>query len=776
MAIASPSVREASPRVVALYDRLMQAAHIYRPLWGNDLTVLDDSEVAAQPLIVRKAKAVELVLTTMPISIDEDELIVGKVLSEGPAYGKAIPNYATDEERRAAAARGQSIYSVFGHSAPGHGRVLGRGMAGIVTDCQRRLAEVRTEPHGPQRAKKEAALEAFVISCQAVVKMANRYAALAEAMAQTAAPGRAAELREIASVCLRVPEHPAASFQEAVQAFWFTHAAMHSTIGRCPIGRLDQFLWPYYQRDVQAGRLTRARAQELMDCLWMNFAQRTMIDREAVESALDKDAMDRKAAVKQQQLGLGREPWVRLKSRDWIDAVNHWLQNVMIGGQTPDGRDATNDLTYICLDSQDRLQLTNPVLNLRIHAGTPPELLRRVAEVLRAGGGAPAIFNDQALVPALVRMGYPIEHARDYCNDGCWEVILPGRSEFRFSRVGLLKALEWTLNRGRSLLTGEAEAPDVGDPAACRSFDEFFALYEKQLRVAVTETVDSVTQHYGSAGEIAPDPLMSATVEGCIEKAKDYSQGGATYTTFGIVGDGASYTIDSLAAIKRSVYDEGRLSMAELVETLRNNFAGQEALRQYLQSRTPKFGNDDDHADGLAVRLVDSFSGVVQELAAPHPWIKFPVAVGTFSWVLAIGGGCGASADGRPAESPVSSNFSPSIGADSHGPMADIRSYCKVDQTKLALGAPLDLKVAAGMFQGEAGLQRLMALIQSFGDLKGNILTVTVSDASTLRAAQREPEKYRNLRVRMGGWSAYFVTLSRENQEYHIARVQSGQA
>ncbi len=778
--------RARAGRSERLHRRLMQDMLTPREGWEPADDLMADPAFVALPLVVRKAHAVEYVLARMPIHIYDDELVAGNFVAK--KFKKAFPNYAKPEEAQAAAERDLSIQSVYGHAVPQYSRVLSKGLGGIIADARQRIAEIQSgtrpvEPMDPAPVAEGKAqgvdfLEAVIIVCQAVVDWAHRYADLAEQMAgDTADAGRAAELRTIAANCRWVPEHTPRSFAEAVQAFWLVHAALHNTLTHSACGRFDQFIYPFFRADCEAGRLDLEGAQEIIDSLWVKFNERAIIAREIAETKVDGAAIERKmAALRKRGIdpSAGTDPYERLKARDSVDATNHWLQNIILAGQNERGEDVTNEVTYLCLNALEKMELTNPVVSARLHKNSPPELVRRCAEVIRSGGGMPAIFNDESLIPGLQKVGFPLQHARDYTNDGCWEVLVPGRTEFRFTRLGLLRCLEWVLNRGRSLLDEQQEAPDLGDPAALASFEDLYAAFLKQVERWIAFAVEARTANYGAPGLIAPDPLFSATLEGPVEKARDVTVGGARYIHQTLIGEGISHTADSLAAIRRMVFEEKRLTMAELVALVRDNFAGQEELRQFLVRCLPKFGNDDDYVDELYSRIVEDFAGLVRKHAAAHPWMTFAQGMGTFSWYIAIGEGLGASPDGRPAQAPIGSNASPSAGADLAGPAAAIRSVAKADLTELAGGAPCDLKLAASLFKGEEGLERLSALLRSFVEIGGNILTITVSDAETLRAAQREPENYRSLRVRMGGWSAYFVALSKDQQEFHIRAVERG--
>jgi len=432
-------------------------------------------------------------------------------------------------------------------------------------------------------------------------------------------------------------------------------------------------------------------------------------------------------------------------------------------------------LTYILLESYRRNQMTNPLLTVRVHQSSPDKLIHYSCEVLKEGGGMPALFNDDQLIPALQQMNIPLEDARDYTNDGCWEVIIPGRTDFRFQRISMMLCLEWALNRGTSRRTGQQDGLDTGDPRQFQSFDEVWQAFEIQVNHMVSGLVDHVLDRLDDRSIIAPVPLISALIDGPIESRTDFTQGGAKHRTFGMLAESAAHTIDSLVAIKKVVFDDEKVTMDELCDALGANFEGYPTLRAAVLS-APHYGNDDPYADAMGQRLIEAFTKAV----ACHgqrfeQQIKFPCGVATFSWYIGIGEGLGPSPDGRLEGEPVSSNFSPVLGRDRQGIPNAILSYGAMHEQNLPAGGPLDLRLNRHMVLGDPGTERMAALVRSFVATGGNMMTLTVVDSEELRAAQKDPERYRALRVRMGGWCAYFTMLSREQQEHQIRR-QEGQA
>lgn len=673
-----------------------------------------------------------------------------------------FPEYATKAEQQTAADQGLSIRSVFGHIVPDYPRLLRKGLGGIRADAQ-------TERGRAQSAAELTFLDSVVVAIDGVVEYAARLAVRCERAADQAGAERAAELRAMAANLRQAPAGPAHSFWQALQSVWLLHMVFHATMNGNAMGRLDQYAWPYLRADLEAGALDWERAGELVDCFCLKFNERAQTTEEQRPEARQSErpgAAGRTRHYTSSQLGT---------RRDRLDATNHWLQNIVISGLTPEGRDGTNPLSFLLLESYRRNRMTNPLLTARLHAATPEELVHRVCEALKEGGGMPALFNDEALAPALEALGFPRADALDYTNDGCWEVIIPGRTDFRFQRLSLMLCLEAALNRGRSRLDGVQWGPDTGDPRAFSSFDQVWEAFLAQVDAMVGQVVARVVDSIDARSGIAPVPLLSALVEGAIETRRDMTAGGAKFRTFGMLAESAAHAIDSLAAIRAVVFEQGQATMAELGAALEADFAGHERLRNLLLD-APKYGNADEGADALGREVLEAFARIVARHGEAHQaQIRFPCGAGTFSWYIGIGEGLGASPDGRRASEPVSSNFSPALGRDLAGIPGAILSYGSMPHAQLPAGGPLDLRLARRLVEGEAGTARMAALVRSFVDTGGSMMTLTVADTEELRAAQREPENYQSLRVRMGGWCAYFTMLSQQQQEHHIRR-QEGRA
>ncbi len=763
-----------TPRVAALRVRVRAAMERPAVTWNGPERI--DDRYMSEPLAVRKARAIALKLAHMPADLWNGQLFAGSMTLEEPRLHaeKRFPDYVTEEERQAAAEHGLGISSVFGHIVPDYARLLAKGLRGI-------RAEAETQRSRVENAQETAFLDSVVLSLDAVMDYAGRLAERCEAEAKAQQDEqRAEELLRMAANLRQAPAGPAQTFWQALQAVWLLHMVFHSTMNGNAMGRLDQYVWPILQADLEAGRLDMERAAELVDCFCLKFNERaqTTEDLRADARPPGGPKVRRTRHPVSSQVTTRITPavsgtWLcKNVDRDRLDATNHWLQNIVIGGLRPDGSDGTNPLTFLLLDSYRRNLMTNPLITVRLHRHTPDALIERTCEALKQGGGMPALFNDEQLIPALEQIGIPTAHARDYTNDGCWEVIVPGRTDFRFARLSLMLPLEWTLNRGRSRLDGQRSGLDSGDARGFTSYEQLWQAYLTQLALSVERQVTSVVENLNDRAMIAPVPLLSALIDGAIPSRTDLTAGGARYRTFGMLAESVAHTIDSLTAIKTVIFEDGRATMAELCDALDADFCGYESLRAELMA-APKYGNDDDVADAIGRELIEAFTSLVGKHAEAHRELKFPCGVATFSWYVGIGEGLGASPDGRQAGQPVSSNFSPALGRDMEGIPSTILSYAKMHNFNLPAGGPLDLRLARRLVVGEAGTQRMAALIRGLVETGGSMMTLTVADTEELRAAQREPEQHKSLRVRMGGWCAYFTMLSREQQDHHIQRQEA---
>jgi len=745
------------PRVTDLRGRVRSAMQAPPAKW--DCPACIDPADMAEPIPVRKALAIALKLSEMPTDLWDGQLLAGSMTLESPRLHAehGFPRYLTEDEIHDGRAKGWNT-GCFGHIVPDYPALLQRGLVTIRDEAQAQMAGAETDAQ-------LAFLRSVVIALDGVLDFASRLAAHCDGEAQGHSDStRAAELRQMAADLRRVPALPALTFRQALQSVWLLHMVFHSTMNGNAIGRLDQYAWPYLQGDLQVGRLDWAAAAELVACFCLKFNERAKATHDQAPEARvpeKRDASRRTRHYTSSQIGT---------RRDGLDATNHWLQNIVVGGLTPNGDDGTNPLAYLLLEAYRRNEMTNPLLTVRLHKDSPEELLAYSCDVLKDGGGMPALFNDDQIIPALERIGIPAPDARDYTNDGCWEVIIPGRTNFGFQRLSAMLCLEWVLQRVQARIDGAPTGPDTGDPREMTSFQEVFEAWERQLDHMIGCTIDRVARTIDDRSNLAPVPLLSALIAGCIDSRRDMTAGGAAFRTFALLAESAAHCIDSLVAIKTVVFETKAATMADLCDALDADFAGYAHLRSLLEA-APKYGNDDPRADDLGRQVVKAFTEGTARHAARHAAsITFSCGVGTFSWYVGIGEGLAASADGRHAGQPVPPNLSPALGRDHLGIPGAILSYARMHDENLSAGGPLDLRLPRRLVHGTKGAERMTAILRSFVETGGNMMTLTVADTGELKAAQGDPESHGSLRIRMGGWSAFFTMLSREQQDHQIRR------
>lgn len=735
--------------------------------WGDEESILTSDEIMKQPLIVRKALAIQHVAQHMPIALKDDELIVGQPTMASVGFGKCFPQYTLPEEEAEAARYGFTPKSVFGHHLLNYETVLKKGICGIRAEVLKKMAELPTN----ELSEKTAFYRAVLISMDALRLLSLRYVdLLMSAAAQEKDPVRRKELLTMADVCSKVPENPAAGFQEAVQSVYFVFTLCHSTMEFIPVGRTDQYLYPYYKMDLESGRLTPEQAREIVGSFLAKFSERVMQKMDQWE--LHMSDADTQFNGVDPNFTTTAGTYSNDDSYNYGTSANHWLCNMILGGVTPQGEDATNDLTYMILEEWARLEVVAPVMSVRLSKKSPEALYRLCADILRNGASEPALYNDELFVKALYDLGISREDANDYSNDGCWEALIPGRTNFGFCMLQVLQLLEYMLQGGKSLVRNAVEVPDVPPLSEWTDFESFYQYFLKLLEDTAVREIQTRLMTIEHRAAIAPSPLLSAFMDDCIERGQEYSVGGARYSIFGTYLTGFANCIDSMAVIKKLVFEEKKYTLEQIAKATRENFENDEVLRQYAMNHVPKFGNDNEYVDSLAARLLDDFTVIVKRLreTTAGPLI-LGQGIATFEFFAKWGHDVGASADGRKSQEPVASNYSPVQGVDLLGPTAAIRSITTPCLRPYAMGAPIDMEIDPGEVTGESGLQRMVGLIKAFMELDGLILTITGTSREKLLAAQKDPEHYRNLRVRMGGLSAYFVTLSKEMQNSIINRT-----
>ena len=629
-----------------------------------------------------------------------------------------------------------------GHFMPDYENVLKEGFFGIKNRAQEELNKLDFTVY--ENIKKANFLKAVIITSDAAIVFGRRFAEKAKEMAKKEKnEKRIKELRIISNVCSRVPEFPANSFYEALQSLWLCHVIINlesDGMATSP-GRFDQYMYPYFRRDIHKGLLTKEEAMELLECFWIKFPEML-------------ELWDESVARFSTGFGIG--------------------QNIILGGINSEEKDVTNELSYMCLYAAARLKITQPNLSVRIHNGTPNEFLKTVCEVIKLGTGMPQIFSDNVVIKSLRNRGIPLKEARNYAILGCVEPTISGKVTGNTSAgyINLPKLLELALNNGVCRLTGKKVGLSTGDPRTFKTFEEIFIAYKKQVEFAVKEAVKVLGSIELAYKDLLPTPFTSSVIEDCIGTGKDVSEGGAVYNFTGFQGIGIGTVADSLAAIKKFVFEDNYISIGTLLEALNKNFKGFEILRQKLINKIPKYGNDDDYVDDLAKKALDIYYNEVERYTTPRGGMYQP---GTFSVSANVPHGLnvGATPDGRFAKEVISDGISPSPGKDINGPTAAMKSVGKLDHIRASNGTLLNQKFHPMLLKDETGLQSFANLIRTYLlDLKGMHIQFNVVSSETLKDAQINPNKYKNLIVRVAGYSAFFVDLSNELQDHIIERTE----
>ena len=628
-----------------------------------------------------------------------------------------------------------------GHTA-GDGKLFRMGLLDFKEKIAAALSRLDLE-RDPKAYEKRVELIAMDIAADAMIAYARRHAQAARALAERASdPKRKRELLKIAEVCEWVPAHAPRNFWEALQGYWFYHLGVITELNGWDAfnpGHLDQHLFPFFQRDIESGALSPEEAKELLSCFWIKFNNQPAPPKVGVTAA---------------------------ESGTYNDFVN-----INLGGLTPDGKDGSNELSYLILEVADELHLLQPQVNLQVSRVTPDRLLEAACRVVRKGYGYPPMFNADMVVEELLRQGKSIEDAREGGTSGCVETGAFGKEAYILSGYfNLPKVLEITLNGGWDPRTKKRIGLETGDPRDFGSFDELFSAWERQLRHFIDIKIRGNAIVQGLYATEMPAPFLSILIDDCIEKGKDYNAGGARYNTTYIQGVGIGTLTDSLSAIKHHVFEERTFTMGELLEALSSNFEGREPLRQVLLNKTPRYGNDDDRADELMRRAFDAFFQAVEGRPAPRGGVYHINMLPTTVHIY-FGQVTGATPDGRPAGRPLSEGISPVQGADRAGPTAVIKSVAKMDHAKTG-GTLLNMKFSPQVLEGEEGIKKFARLIRTYFALGGHHVQFNVVSAEVLREAQQKPEEYRGLLVRVAGYTDYFCDLSRALQEEIISRTE----
>ena len=794
-----------------------------------------------EPIITRRAKAFAHILRYIPIIIRDDELIVGsstlaprgcqtypefsyqwledeldtvETRSADPFYiaeetkeelrevhkywkGKTTSelalSYMAPEAVRAIEHNiftpGNYFYNGVGHVTVKYEEVLAVGYEGIIKKAEQELSECNVGDG--DYAERSHFLQAVILSCQAVIEYARRYSTLAQEMAERCTDAaRKEELLRIAENCSRVPAKGAQNFYEACQSFWFVQQLiqLESSGHSISPGRFDQYMYPYYKKDMENGNISREFAQELMDCIW----------------------------VKLNDLN---------KCRDAVSAEGFagysLFQNLIAGGQNKEGEDVTNDLSFMCIQASMHVRLPQPSLSVRVWNGSPHEFLIKAAELTRTGIGLPAYYNDEVIIPSLQNRGLSLEDAREYNIIGCVEPQKAGKTEGWHDAAffNMCRPLELVFANGED--KGEMVGVPTGEVTEMSSFEEFYNAYKKQMEYCISLLVNADNAIDVAHAKRCPLPFLSSMVDDCLKRGKSVQEGGAVYNFTGPQGFGIANMADSLFAVRKLVYEEKKVTMEEMKEALAWNFGkgldqqsvsdtaeavlrkmkdagqkidentvssilkavmnaqpGEEKMKRYEEihnmiEEVPKFGNDIPEVDYFARDVAYTYTKPLQNYKNPRGG-QFQAGLYPVSANVPLGGQTGATPDGRYAHTPVADGVSPSAGKDVNGPTAAATSVSRLDHFIVSNGTLFNQKFHPSALSGREGLEKFVALIRSYFDQKGMHMQFNVVDRDTLLDAQKYPEKYKHLVVRVAGYSALFTTLSRSLQDDIIRRTEQG--
>ncbi len=836
-------VIEKSARIDKLIDALYEKMPEIESARGL-LVTESYKQTESQPIITRRSAAFSHILQNIPIVIRENELIVGSA-TLAPRGCQVFPEYSYEwleaefdtvatraadpfyiSEKTKAELReaypywkgktcsdlarsnmaneayeafvthgmytpGNYFYNGIGHVNVNYEKVLKKGYRGIMAEAQAALDKL--DVACPEYVRRHNFLTAVVESCEAVILYARRYAALAREMAKKEKNAdRKAELERIAVNCLHVPEYPAENFHEACQSFWFVQLLLQVESSGHSIspGRFDQYMYPYYKKDLDAGKITKEQAQELIDCIWVKLN-----DINKVRDAVSADGF----------AGYGM------------------FQNLIVGGQDVHGMDATNDLSFMCLEASMHVPLPQPSISIRVWNGSPEDLLIKAAALTRLGTGLPAYYNDEIIIPSIMARGVTLEDARDYCIIGCVEPQKGGKTDGWHDAAffNMCRPLELVFSRGMD--KGKQIGPDTGDVTQMQTFEEVFEAYKTQQAYFIKLLVNANNAIDTAHATRCPLPFQSCMVDDCIGRGKSLQEGGAIYNFTGPQGFGIANNTDGLLAIKQLVFEQKVVTMSEFKAAMDANFgygvqgaaaekltaeiacklaehgieitdnvirtihnevtsasgidektkARYREIKRLIEETCPKYGNDIYEVDMFARAVANSYTREVEKYKNPRRGV-FQAGLYPVSANVPLGGQTGATPDGRLAYTPLADGIGPASGRDTKGPTATANSVAKLEQGVASNGTLLNQKFHPSALAGMAGLTKFVALIRSYFDQKGMHVQFNVVTKETLLDAQQNPEKYKTLVVRVAGYSALFTTLSRSLQDDIINRTEQG--
>ncbi len=732
---------------------------IFPFLDGFKASLTVDAEIVSFPrsfwkesYLVRRALFFkEVVENHLPVQVLEGELIAGG------QFNTALSRTLTRSEARKFNRRERQYLKMLkeydalgfgnagataGHLIPDYKTILRLGFKGLKEKFESLLTTIDSRPHFDF-------LRALITSTLVPPILARRYTEeLGKLAVKESDPARKQELLRMAEVCERVPWEPAQNFWEALQSLWFTHMlvmAAESYPGPgLSHGRIDQYLYPYYKRDIEAGVLDPDFAKELLACFFIkhNYAY----------------------------------------DYQWRVGNNHGInssfgQLITLSGMGPRGEDLTNDLTYLCLDVIEDLNMLEPKPNVRLHKNSPEKLLRRVVQIVSKAQGAPFLLNfDELSMKALQWMGLPKDKLWDYAPVGCLENTLQGndRSGTVDVNINLAKAVELVLYGGKDQATGKQAGPRTGDPRTFKTFDDFWKAYEKQTLCIMEKLIEIYNLSDEIRARYEPVPYLSTLVRGCATSGRDVNDGGATYNFITMEGVALATTVDSLLAIKKLVFEEKKISMDDLIKAIDANYEGYEVIQQQLINKAPKYGNDDPHADELAQKVSRFWSGAVTRYTSPATGRRYRAGYLSWNYWISYAPKTAATPDGRKRGSFLSNGVCPVNGADRHGPTSVINSVGNLGMVTIPNGGSHTISLSPSLVRDAEHQEKLMALLRSYIDHGGTALQINILDVDTLREAQKKPDEYKNLLVRVTGYNAYFVTIGKEIQDEIITRESHG--
>lgn len=788
-----------------------------------------------EPIVTRRAKAFLHILQNIPIIIRDEELIVGSTTLaprgcqtypefsyewleaefDTVATRKADPFYISEEAKKEIAEAdkywkgkttselataymapeairaidhnmftpGNYFYNGVGHVTVHYDWVLAVGFKGIAAKAKKALDALNFGD--AEYARRSHFLNAVIMSCEAAIIYAKRYAALAREMAAKESNSRRkAELLRIADNCENVPENGARDFWEACQSFWFVQQLLQIESSGHSIspGRFDQYMYPYYSKDIESGKITREFAQELIDCIWIKLN-----DLNKCRDAASAEGF----------------------------AGYSLFQNLIVGGQNAEGVDVTNDLSFMCITASLHVQLPQPSLSIRVWNNSPHDLLIHAATLTRTGVGLPAYYNDEVIIPSLMSRGLTLEDAREYNIIGCVEPQKAGKTEGWHDAAffNMCRPLELVFSDGMD--KGELVGVHTGDVTKFKTFDEFYDAYKKQMNYAISLLVNADNAIDVAHATLCPLPFLSGMIEDCIGRGKSVQEGGAIYNFTGPQGFGIANMADSLYAIKTLVFDKKEVTLAEYKQALEDNYGkgldaekaqkvvaevvrelaaagrkiseteiaaavgslikGSDKYDKLLEKidAVPKYGNDIPEVDAFARDVEYTYAKPLETYKNPRGGM-FQAGMYPVSANVPLGAQTGATPDGRLAGKPVADGVSPSAGKDVHGPTAAANSVARLDHYIASNGTLFNQKFHPSALSGRQGLENFVALIRSYFDQKGSHMQFNVVSRETLLDAQKYPEKYKHLVVRVAGYSAFFTTLSRSLQDDIINRTEQG--